>query len=188
MDERENLPSISQFEAMALCPARWQLGQQVPEPPESADAQYGNQVHRAMETGETDDLTDEQRETAHEMAVQEQLLVRKVFGGIASEQYREKRFWYRQPVACRVPGEEHRKLFSGKLDYAAFVHSHERISLYIDYKTLWGNVTPPARNLQLRGGAVLMKQNFGSRRAFVAICQPTKRKFAIAAEYGAEEL
>src|SRR5271166_1712784 len=187
MDERENLPSISQFEAMALCPARWQLGQQVPEPPESADAQYGNQVHRAMETGETDDLTDEQRETAHEMAVQEQLIVREVFGGIASEQYREKRFWYkRNPGSALSRLQE--KLFSGKLDYAAFVHSHERVSLYIDYKTLWGNVTPPARNLQLRGGAVLMKQNFGSRRAFVAICQPTKRKFAIAAEYGAEEL
>ena len=187
MDERENLPSISQFEAMALCPARWQLGQQVPEPPESADAQYGNQVHAAMETGETDDLTEEQRKTAHEMAVQEQLLVREIFGGIAPKQHREKRFWYkRNPGAALSRLQE--KLFSGKLDYSAFDYSHERVSLYIDYKAMWGDVTPPAHNLQLRGGAVLMKQNFRSHRAFVAICQPAKHKIAVAAEYGPEEL
>src|SRR5208283_459427 len=78
--------------------------------------------------------------------------------------------------------------FSGKLDYASWEHGPERVSLYVDYKGLWGDTTPPARNLQLRGGAVLMKQNFGSTRAFVAICQPTKRKLAIASEYGPEEL
>jgi len=188
MDERENLPSISQFEAMALCPARWQLGQQVPEPPQSADAQYGNQVHAAMEIGDIDDLTEEQRETAREMAVQEQLIVREVFGGIASKQRREKRFWYKRNPGAALSGLQE-KLFSGKLDYAAFAdRRHERVSLYIDYKAMWGDVTPPARNLQLRGGAVLMKQNFRSHRAFVAICQPAKHKIAVAAEYGPEEL
>ena len=189
MDERENLPSISQFEAMSLCPARWQMCQQVPEPPPSPDAQYGTQVARARETGDVEDLSDEQRELVEEMKEQEAALLKEIFGkGMMAASYREKRFWYLSPrmTGATMPGL--RKLFSGKLDFSAWAHSQERVAVYFDDKALWGETTPPAHNMQLRGGAVLLKQSFGSRRVFVAILQPTKRKFAIAAEYGPEEL
>src|SRR5260370_15868718 len=190
-DEREHLPSISQLEADALCPIRHQLCLTVPEPPPSKDAQYGQEVHKARETGDVEDLTDEQRDLVDEMDSQEHALLKEVFGKqMMAEQYREKRFWYSRKVSdpSLFGAFVSEKLFSGKLDYAAWAHGPERVSVYIDYKALWGDTTPPAHNKQLRGGAVLMAQNFGSRRAFVAILQPTKRKIAIASEHGPEEL
>jgi len=192
MDERENLPSISQFEAMKLCSARWHMSQKVGEPPANPDAQYGRQVHAALETGDIEDLTPAQIELMGDMLDQEKALMGEIFGKeIIAEFYREKRFWYQRRDRKDVAGGwnmYNTKIFSGKLDFAAWAHSTERVSLYIDYKSLWGETTPPAHNMQLRGGAVLMKQNFGSRRAFVAIVQPTKHRYALAAEYGPEDL
>src|SRR5271165_507372 len=171
IDDRENLPSISQFERIALCPSSWLLGQKVSEPTSGPAAEYGTQVHRAMETGETDNLTDDQRDLVDAMSEQEALLIKDLFGKrIPSEEFRERRFWYQ----LRLKGIQPKNLFSGKLDFCAWSNGHERVSLYVDYKSLWGDTTPPPHNLQLRGGAVLMKQDFGSRRAFVAICQPNK--------------
>ena len=101
MDERENLPSISQFEAMALCPARWQMCQQVPEPPPT---RMRSMAHRSpgAETGDVEDLSDEQRELVEEMKEQEAALLKEIFGKeMPAESYREKRFWYLSPRMAR---------------------------------------------------------------------------------------
>ena len=50
------------------------------EPPPSPDAQYGTAVARASETGDVEDLSDEQRELVEEMKEQEAALLNKIFG------------------------------------------------------------------------------------------------------------
>lgn len=170
-DERENLPSASGMERIALCPGSWSLEQQCPVPPEGEDAASGTRIHEFL-AGNNVELSEDESLTARLCAeVAEPLLAG------ASSIVRETRLW------C---SDGYKKRFSGKPDVIAF---GDREATVIDYKTGRGEVADSPHNLQLRALAVLVKHNWPDlEKVRVAIVQPWASRRPIVTEYDADAL
>lgn len=156
-DERFGWPSASAMNRLALCPGSWSLSRHAPRQPTSADAESGNRIHKALETGNPEHCKADDEFEAFKICLRlEEKLIADTIGS-ASETVRETRM---KSQALRV---------SGKADA---IHVNGDTALVLDYKTGRGDVEDANKNLQLRTLAALRFMNFGTSQIYVAIVQP----------------
>jgi hypothetical protein len=175
-DERQGLPSASETERIALCPAAFLRAKNQPDPP-SDIAQTGTRIHEAVETGDRDGLTISEERLADE-CTQLALIVHDECGfDPTGDAIKEKRLWL-----------THHKtylLMSGKPDLV--VIDGDR-ALVIDYKTGYLETLEASQNLQLRTLAVLVAANHDVNEVSVAIVQPNIRPGYSIARYDERDL
>lgn len=160
-DERENLPSCSDFGALALCPGKFAACQSCPPPPQSDDAAEGTAYHAVLhEAAKTGILPDDAPDAcvkawSEVKALQERFRTPRV-------SLTEERLWYGDPP-----------LFSGKPDMVcARIVPGDNCILVVDYKFGRLEVEPAENNLQLAGLAVLMHEVCPVTPIVVAIVAP----------------
>lgn len=178
-DPRAGKPSASSFAIVASCPGQPQLKASLPavqEPAPDPDSERGTRIHRALETGDSSEL--EQDEFEDMKAVAESAN-RTLNGWMATwgfreddvvEKEREARFWLNDPSTAEP-------ILSGQLDRHYLSYSSDGFNrllsgaLVIDYKTGWNRwLTPSQRNLQLRIQAVLVWREYdGIKHVRVAL-------------------
>lgn len=177
--EREDLPSVSKFYGYSECAIRYQLELLAPPGKSTRFSVSGDKGHGAM-AGLEVELSRDEQDTVDAVVSQEADLITNIAQGTAiHEIYREQRLFYREA------GE---KVFSGKPDMVAILDDEFKTAIVPDYKLGFMRAPRAANNLQLRGQAVLVWQNYGSRRVFPAIIQPRKNRWADPVEYGLPEL
>ena len=180
-DERKGRPRMSRMARLSDCPGSLAAEADVPEPPQSTGASMGTRCHAAMETGNDDALNDDERKGVEMARDLEAATVETWLDGLPPKQF------FRDPVAHRE-----RRLWgvgesiSGKADV---VHSVGNHSLVIDYKFGRDGAEHATGNLQLRGLAVLEKENFPETDSVtVAIIQPGCNPQISVCGYDAEAL
>lgn len=179
-DERQNLPSASGLERIALCPGSWAAEQTSPAPDTSSpEADSGTAIHAAL-AGEKParPLTEEEERIAtacHRLATE---TAAATYGALehADTLILEQRLWLRQ---------EGQPVLSGKPDLVAIYGMR---ALIIDYKTGRGEVTDAARNLQLRALVALVASNYHVREATVVIVQPFSTAGTSSARYNDDDI
>ena len=190
-DEREGLPSASIIERLALCPGSRMLSKGLPEilsPEMKRYAESGDRVHLYCEAPDFIDLSEwpDELETAKRCIEIRDKLFDTVFlrpeGVVVSK---EKRMWLHGPSAPSL--RDHKKLFSGKVDYAA--HNDEAI-LVVDYKSGRGDQESASSNLQLRSLLVLKWVELGRKhpKGYTAIVQPLVSSKPEICEYNSHQL
>lgn len=176
-DERQQKPSCSSFERLYHCPGSYMAERQAPTVEQvSPDAETGTLIHDAIARDEIENLSEENRDVAHECVRLRKEIVREFGGDPSSGQYfveREARIWWRLGM------------FSGQCDHV--VIDGER-ALIIDYKTGYAGAPPAERNLQLAGYALLMQYHYGVTEVHVAIVQPRAFPRKSVSVYGIKEL
>lgn len=163
-DERKGRPSMSRMGRLRDCPGSLSAEADIPEPPISTDASMGTRCHDSMETGNDDALNDDERKGVAMARDLEASTVETWLDGLKPRffrdpvTHRERRLW---GISERI---------SGKADV---VHSVGNHALVIDYKFGRDGAEHATGNLQLRGLAVLEKENFPETDSVtVAIIQP----------------
>lgn len=151
-DERLGLPSASSRERDWRCPGNRQLVARLREAGELRDdktavSESGDKIHSALETGDDDDLS--HAETVSLESIQEKIDNIKEMAGVPddAEEVKEVRLWLRDGL---------KKIASGKAD---ITYRWGSLSLIIDAKSGWKEVTPSPENLQLRGLVALELAN-----------------------------
>jgi len=157
-DVRDGVPSASKLGALFLCPGRERLEKGLPDQ-KSEVASRGNAMHEAMAGGDPTMSHDEQDLVKR---MREELVTLKlvVFGEEplrTKEIFKEQRMWAK------------RKNYSGVPD---FLGIRQGRALVVDYKTGRIPVSHAKDNWQLKGLAVLAKQNHLIDEVTVAIVQP----------------
>ena len=163
LDERQGLPSASETERLALCPAAFLRSKNQPDT--SSDfAQTGTRIHEAVETGNRDGLTPSEERLADE-CTQLALIVHDECEfdprAESTETIKEVRLWLHSFGVERI--------MSGKPDLV--VIDGDR-ALVIDYKTGYLETLEASQNLQLRTLAVMVARNHNVDEVSVAIVQP----------------
>lgn len=163
-DERENLPSASSFEIVAMCPGQPQLKAQLPpnqmDLPDE-DAQMGLRIHLAREIKSGINLTQEESDIFERGLANEGRIFQEwatSFDVQASQEHNEIRLWLDWPDGSHAT--------SSRLDvhYASMDHV-----LVCEWKTLWcKNLTPAERNWQGRVQAVVAAKQYGVKHVRVA--------------------
>lgn len=164
-DERENLPSASSFEIVAMCPGQPQLKAQLPpnqtDLPDE-DAQMGLRIHLARETKSSTNLTQEEADIYERGVANEgriyQDWVTAMDVGSGTHEHNEIRLWLDWPDGSHAT--------SARLDvhYVTLTHI-----LIVEWKTLWcRNLTPAERNWQGRVQAVVAAKHYGVKHVRVA--------------------
>lgn len=177
--EREGLASVSKFASYAQCKIKYKLELLAPPDKSTKFSMSGDKGHSAM-AGQEVELSRDEQDTVDACLGQEEELVDNISQGTAIlEIYREQRLFYKEA------GE---KVFSGKPDTVFILDDELKTAVVPDYKLGFMRAPRAATNLQLRGQAVLVWQNYGSRRVFPAIIQPRKNRWADPVEYGLPEL
>lgn len=179
-DERQNLPSASGLDRLERCPGSWAAEQAAPAPDTSSpDADSGTAIHAHL-AGETParPLTAEEADIAAACTKLAAELAAGTYGKLedADTLVVEERLWLK---AAGIP------VISGKPDVVAI---YGQRALIIDYKTGRGDVTPAARNLQLRALAAIVATNYHIREATVAIIQPYSSAGISSALYNDDDL
>ena len=159
-DEREGLPSASNFDRFEKCRGSWQAEQGFPD--ESNEMRRAGDLGHACLAGEIhiDELDDE---TAKTVIIAKGFEERRLesYGFKNAEQIREERLWF------EIDGK---KKFSGKPDLVCLKGRH---ALIIDYKTGPIPVEHAAANMQLRALMLLVDHNYGPFETITsAILQP----------------
>ncbi len=155
-DERKGAVSASGFPGLARCPGKHQQEAGLKDTT-SAVAAAGNVMHDAC-AGKDVALTPDEADLVRRMKEQETTMRMMVFDNEpVDEECREERLWAKN------------KKFSGKCDVILIKGS---TALVIDYKTGRIPVEPAETNWQLKGYAVLTKQNWKVDTVFVSIVQP----------------
>lgn len=158
---RKGLPSASNAEADSLCPGRFLAQYEIPEIQKSA-ADYGTLVHKAF-AGEDVELDPEQERTVElGRNIEDMMLTRWMDGQEYLGPYREKRLWLHDTETLDC-------IASGQID--AFWVSGKR-ALIEDLKSLFGDVTESASNLQLRDYVVMLNEGVDYDEVSVFINQP----------------
>lgn len=163
-DERQNLPSASGLERLALCPGSWSAEQASPTPDTSSpEADSGTAIHAAL-AGEAParPLTTEEENIATACARLANEVAAGTYGALehADTLIREQRLWLKH---------DGKPVLSGKPDVVAIYGMR---ALILDYKTGRGEVEVAATNLQLRALVALVASNYPIREATVVIIQP----------------
>jgi hypothetical protein len=145
-DERGGKPSASSMSRYLACPGSAKLCAGLETGAKSKQPVYtqeGEAIHAALAgESEVEELTPDLRDK-HERLDAKRQVVEARFG--KALWINERRFW------------SPNKRYSGRFDRTGF-HGHRAI--LIDYKTGRLEVTPAARNLQLRAGVALLSHNF----------------------------
>lgn len=169
IDERENLPSASGVEAMALCLGKFALESRIPHTDDSSEeSRSGDRIHAFMAGlgggggAEIEPMTDDEERVAEKFQREEKELVETLIGEPLITM-REERIWLVDHSAGRPL-----RIFSGKPD-AVFVSDHA--ILIEDYKSGWLGATAAPQNPQLRALVVLVNARFRAmgRPIFVAV-------------------
>lgn len=181
-DQRLGLPSCSQLPAIFGCAGFWVAEKEVESQSiriesDSADSRRGTMLHKSNETGDVTLLDEDDIDLIERVRLSEEEITYQWLTDTESkmediEIHREIRLW--------AGG------WSGQLDFAA-IHRTKHIGLVIDLKTGRRTVSPPVRNFQLRGCAVLLHVNMGCESVRTAIVQPLLRKH-IACQYEVDHL
>ncbi len=153
-DPRLGMTSASNAQSDSLCEGRHQAqtaARELLAIKSRPYAEFGTAVHRALALQKPDGLDDEQHKVYELCQEVEAYLLSQYFGLCAAEAqekcWRHHRLW-------QAFGEFNH---SGELDVAYRLGSKV---LIIEYKTLYGDVAVPSRNMQLRDQAVLVWKNF----------------------------
>jgi PD-(D/E)XK nuclease superfamily len=180
--ERMDVLSASWLNRIEDCPGSW-LASRGLRSPSSEDSTRGDRIHdelAARYRGDTPALPvvdGQEFEDADKMAERANDLVFQNFGDVDPDYTVERRFWMERDGT---------KVFSGKFDLVASAPNSD-LALVIDWKTGWGDQVEPARNLQLRAGAVLFKrENPRIKRAICTLITPGTKYDP--AEYDADAL
>jgi Protein of unknown function (DUF2800) len=165
--DRGDWTSASSAQADSLCAGRYQAQKGLttpPDAPESAWAEGGDEIHKALAQQQDGALTAAQQGVYDAcMRIEQELLIR-LFGpevvNLKGVPLREKRFW------LEFNGLKH----SGQSDVV--YRRGPRLALF-DYKTLTGDTPASPTNMQLRDLAVLAWKN-GTliTEVVVAVIQP----------------
>lgn len=162
-DERKGLPSASALEAIALCPGRFLAEQLSPNDIQTKDANDGQLIHAALETGNRSNLTEDQADSAERCAALRASLVDEFIASVGGEHrnsFKEQRIWlYKDgaPIASGKPDE---------------VFACGDALLIMDYKTGRNEVSLAPNNIQLRALAVMAAELLSANFVRVAIIQP----------------
>lgn len=167
-ESRGEHTSASNAYADSLCPGRHLAQKGIPEPPESEDAKFGNQIHKALMLRDPAGLTAKQVDLYESCIKIEDKLIHEAFGPDKGKcaVFREKRFW------VKVKGDAEGKVY--------YLHSGQPDVIYrlgnrgfiIDYKSLSGEVQVSAENMQLRDQVVLAAGNLILKEILAAPVQP----------------
>ena len=150
IDERNGWTSASNAMADSLCPGRHIKQRGIPDT-ESDDAQFGDNIHRALKDGDGSKLTPEEFDVFEACQRIEADCVGKFFGGDKLAVWREQRYW------ARIRGEGGGELMhSGQPDV---VYRSGSVALILEYKTLPGQLPSAPSNMQLRDQVVLVHGN-----------------------------
>ncbi|MGB0644654.1 MAG: DUF2800 domain-containing protein, partial [Akkermansiaceae bacterium] len=174
---------MSKLEQAALCPGSYEIQKGMPEETNPLATQ-GTKIHDALERDDFSKLTEEERDLAERAAeLREELidgffLTEPMFEEIAEDakknHQRETRLY---AFDNRVSGQ-----FDG------MVVDRSRALLY-DYKTGYLEPMEARRNLQMRGYAVLVAENFPDiTQITTAIIQPRIRPEVSLAQYDQSDL
>lgn len=179
MDPRLGFTSASNAEPDHLCPGR-HLAQRGMEGYDRREAESGTMVHAAFAgTLDMDTLSPSQRKTVERGRAIEHHMVElwyramkhpldpelPLFDEIQKRAHRELRLWaYRNG----------QKIHSGGID-ALWLAGDMKFALIEDLKSLFGDITEAASNLQLRDYAALVYLNYGCESVSVFINQPNVR-------------
>ena len=165
--ERLFLPSASSFESTALCPGREQLLATLPaetiigKPNEAAET--GTRIHKARETGKTDELSEEELAIFNRGMENEKRIVADWCQKFNISNFAE------QPPETRLFlnwEETMEPAASAQLDVHFTAGAHV---LSIDWKTLWNPwLTPAERNYQGRLQAVLAAREYDAKHVRMA--------------------
>ena len=168
MDERRGQTSASNAAQDLACPGRHLAQRDIPEPPRSSDAAWGDAIHAALaaipnptslevlqSTEQYKALEPKQQEIAESCLKIELEKVREFFGGNVLEMdkavslcIREKRFWLKLNDKISHSGQ------------ADVVYRVGTRALIIDYKSLAKEKPESAENLQLRDLVCLIAGHF----------------------------
>lgn len=168
IDERDGGTSASNAEADSLCQGR-HLAQKGRPEQSSDDAKFGQQIHTALATINTEGLDTQQLSIYDSMVEITEALMLKVFGTDAdnAKVFRERRF--KVQVASKPGDGEVRYKHSGKPDFVARLGNK---ALVIEYKCLPGEVASSPTNMQLRDQAVLVSGELLVNEVYTAVNQP----------------
>jgi len=160
-EETRGGTSASGAPADALCPGRHLAQVGLPDEP-SEDASFGNEIHDALRTGNSDALKQDQMSIYDGCKEIEGKLINSVFGADAknAKVFREQRLW------CKV---DTRLEHSAKPDV---VYRLADKALVLEYKTLPGDLPSAASNLQLRDQVVLASGSLVVKNVAAAVVQP----------------
>lgn len=173
--ERLDLPSASKFDIVVLCPGQPALftaiAHLLPPPKEEEpdeDALSGQRIHKARETLDTSDLSEEEKAKFNAgLRYEKQIFdawVAEIGYLDAVEGTRELRLWLNDPHTMEP-------VSSGQLDVHYIAKPH---LLIVDWKTGYSwNLTPSHRNWQLRKQSVLAFREYdGIEKVRVAFDKP----------------
>lgn len=182
IDERHGLPSASGMERLIACRGSWQAEQGCPEEECSSVTSDGTLIASALETGETDDLPEEQRGIAERLQEMRQEAGQRWMADFDIREVteiREQRFWI-------LADNDWKEIASARVDYALMADTH---ALIIDEKTGFLPVTPSDLNMQLRTQAVALFSEYPSLRHIrVAIAQKRLTERFDATDYTLDDL
>ena len=150
-DERQGLPSGSDWRGFELCSGKFQLEQEAERLGQSAhvyspDADSGTRIH-AWLNREKPELTDSEATTAANLKERGDWQVELIFQGQQYTQFREKRLW------LTLDGKP---ALSARFDVVSFT---PELALAQDYKTGFNEPDPAEENAQLKVTAVLIALN-----------------------------
>lgn len=178
-DERANLPSASGYERIVACPGSFELEKKFPETGKAdPQADRGTRIHKAFETGDDSELSDDERDDYRQGVKHLDLLVaqwqRDYSLARVEELPRESRLWLHHPNTFDPLG-------SGRMDrwFRSVSGDH---ALIVDLKSGWATHVPPSpRNPQMRFYALCVWKELGVSHVRVAIDRA--KSFAGAEDY-----
>lgn len=146
IDERHGLPSASSGERLYHCPGSLQLSAEAPPETPTAEAQQGDEIHKAMESDDFSGLDEVGRTIAERLKVLETAALDAWIGSkfdegkITIEPEREVRLWIRDRQTRALAG-------SAQIDVGWI---GKRSAFVIDFKSGYLPVTDAFRNIQAR--------------------------------------
>lgn len=169
-DPRLGLPSASKFAILEHCPGSEALIRSIPPAIEleDEDSQRGTRIHKAWETGNTFELSEDELEDlgattrlAMEVFTQWKASLPEGHGPIHSE--KENRIWLRHPQTLEL-------LLSGQFDELHVCGDH---ALVLDLKSGWcKNLVSATANSQLKVLAVVVAKEYECRHVQAAFIKP----------------
>lgn len=165
-DERLGLPSASGIQRLVECPGSWNASRGLSSE-SNKDSERGDRLHAAWETQDGSELEMPEKDFMALVHKDERRLLEvwaKRFDLEKEEVVivREKRFW--------IHDDTNTPVCSCKVDFIAVAPGH---ALILDLKSGWKKVAVPARNWQLRTGAIAAWSELPRiRNVRVAIVQP----------------
>ena len=182
VDPRRGLPSASNAQADSLCPGRHLAHQATMSNlvlVKNGDSEFGDAVHAAMANPALAAGLTQQRRAVYDKAKQFEDDMLTAWGwGSGAACIREARLWmHTRPVGCG--GKE---ASSGQVD-ALWISQDGKHALIGDLKSLYGDVTPADKNMQLRDLAALVWHNWTSIDDVTVYINQPGRPSKVAAVY-----